>query len=343
MSKDYYRILGVERNASSEEIKKSYRKLALQYHPDKNPNNKESESRFKEIAEAYDVLSNPDKKSKYDFSGSFFQSAGSNPFARYDSYWNDMFTKRDKYKKGQNLFVNIPITLQEMYLGAKRTIQARKYKKCAPCKGNGSLNGESHQTCFNCKGSGFVQKMHNHHFAQVTTTVECEQCHGTGKMIFEICETCIGKGANVFEEEIDIDIPKGSLPGMQLTVEGKGNEEPGSTVPGDLLINIKEIEDNVYARQGTNVKIIKEINFFDACLGTKIDVKLPLGEVISLLVESGTSHGTILQLQGRGIYEFSMGSKGDFLVELHIKVPKPRNPEDIELLEEIRKKEIFNL
>jgi molecular chaperone DnaJ len=343
MSKDYYRILGVERNASGEEIKKSYRKLALQYHPDKNPNNKESESRFKEIAEAYDVLSNPDKKSKYDFSGSFFQSAGSNPFARYDSYWNDMFTKRDKHKKGQNLFVNIPITLQEMYLGAKRTIQARKYKKCAPCKGNGSLNGESHQTCFNCKGSGFVQKMHNHHFAQVTTTVECEQCHGTGKMIFEICETCIGKGANVFEEEIDIDIPKGSLPGMQLTVEGKGNEEPGSTVPGDLLINIKEIEDNVYARQGTNVKIIKEINFFDACLGTKIDVKLPLGEVISLLVESGTSHGTILQLQGRGIYEFSMGSKGDFLVELHIKVPKPRNPEDIELLEEIRKKEIFNL
>lgn len=343
MSKDYYRILGVERNASGEEIKKSYRKLALQYHPDKNPNNKESESRFKEIAEAYDVLSNPDKKSKYDFSGSFFQSAGSNPFAKYDNYWNDMFTKREKYKKGQNLFVNIPITLQEMYLGAKRTIQARKYKKCAPCKGNGSLNGESHQTCFNCKGSGFVQKMHNHHFAQVTTTVECEQCHGTGKMIFEICETCIGKGANVFEEEIDIDIPKGSLPGMQLTVEGKGNEEPGSTVPGDLLINIKEIEDNVYERQGTNVKIIKEINFFDACLGTKIDVKLPLGEVISLLVESGTSHGTILQLQGRGIYEFSMGSKGDFLVELHIKVPKPRNQEDIELLEEIRKKEIFNL
>ena len=343
MSKDYYRILEVERNASGEEIKKSYRKLALQYHPDKNPNNKESESRFKEIAEAYDVLSNPDKKSKYYFSGSFFQSAGSNPFAKYDNYWNDMFTKREKYKKGQNLFVNIPITLQEMYLGAKRTIQARKYKKCAPCKGNGSLNGESHQTCFNCKGSGFVQKMHNHHFAQVTTTVECEQCHGTGKMIFEICETCIGKGANVFEEEIDIDIPKGSLPGMQLTVEGKGNEEPGSTVPGDLLINIKEIEDNVYERQGTNVKIIKEINFFDACLGTKIDVKLPLGEVISLLVESGTSHGTILQLQGRGIYEFSMGSKGDFLVELHIKVPKPRNQEDIELLEEIRKKEIFNL
>jgi molecular chaperone DnaJ len=230
-----------------------------------------------------------------------------------------------------------------MYLGAKRTIQARKYKKCAPCKGNGSLNGESHQTCFNCKGSGFVQKMHNHHFAQVTTTTECEQCHGTGKMIFEVCETCIGKGANVFEEEIDIDIPKGSLPGMQLTVEGKGNEEPGSTVPGDLLINIKEIEDSVYERQGTNVKIIKEINFFDACLGTKIEVKLPLGEVISLLVESGTTHGTILQLQGRGIYEFSMGSKGDFLVELHIKVPKPRNPEDIELLEEIRKKEIFNL
>lgn len=343
MSKDYYRILCVERNASGEEIKKSYRKLALQYHPDKNPNNKGSEAKFKEIAEAYDVLSNPDKKSKYDFGGSFFQTAGSNPFARYDNYWNDMFTKREKYKKGQNLFVNLPITLQEMYLGAKRTIQARKYKKCAPCKGNGSLNGESHQTCFNCKGSGFVQKIHSHHFAQVTTTTECEQCHGTGKMIFEICETCIGKGANVFEEEINVDIPQGSLPGMQLTVEGKGNEEPGSTTPGDLLINIKEIEDSVYQRQGTNVKIIKEINFFDACLGTKIDIKLPLGEVVSLLVEAGTTHGTILQLQGRGIYEFSMGSRGDFLVELHIKVPKPRNPEDRELLEEIRKKEIFNL
>ena len=343
MSKDYYKILGVERNSSAEEIKKSYRKLALQFHPDKNPNNREAEAKFKEIAEAYDVLSNPDKKSKYDFSGSFFQTAGSNPFSRYDNYWNDMFAKREKYKKGQNLFVNIPITLQEMYLGAKRTIQTRKYKKCFPCKGNGSLNGESHQTCYNCKGSGFVQKVHNHQFAQVTTTTECEQCHGTGKMIFEICEICIGKGANIFEEEIDINIPAGSLPGMQLTVEGKGNEEPGATVPGDLFVNIKEIEDQIYERHGTNVKIIKDLNFFDACLGTKIEVKLPLGEVVSLLIEPGTTHGTILQLQGKGIYEFSIGSKGDFLVELHIKVPKPRNSGDIELLEEMRKKEIFSL
>jgi molecular chaperone DnaJ len=343
MAKDYYKILGVERNSAPDDIKKSYRKLALQYHPDKNPNNKEAEAKFKDIAEAYDTLSNPEKRRKYDISGSFFQSAGSNPFSRYDDFWSDMFTKREKFKKGQDLFVNIPITLQEMYLGAKRTIQTRKYKKCNPCKGNGSLNGESHQTCFNCKGSGFVQKVQNHQFAQVTTTVECTQCHGTGKMIFEICETCLGKGANVFEEEIDIDIPAGTLPGMQLSIPGKGNEEPGSTTPGDLFVNIKEIESHLYERQGTNVKTIKEISFFDACLGTKIEIKLPLGESVSLLVEPGTVHGTILQLQGKGLYEFSMGSKGDFLVEIHIKVPKPRNQNDIEMLEEIRKKEIFTL
>lgn len=347
MSKDYYQILGVNKTSSPEEIKKEYRKLALKYHPDKNPDNKEAESRFKDIAEAYDVLSNPEKKQKYDFGGSgFFQSAGFNPFSKFaqEDFWDDVFkNKTPLNKKGQNLFLNVPITIQEMYLGAKRTVKSRKYKKCSPCKGNGSLNGESFQTCYNCKGNGTVNEVHNHGYVQVTTNVPCKQCHGSGKMIFEVCETCVGKGAVIFEELIDIDIPAGSIPGMQITIQGKGNEEPGATYPGDLFVNIKEVEDSYYERQGTNVKIIKEISFFNACLGTNIDVKLPLGEVISLLVEPGTTHGTILQLQGKGIYEFSIGSRGDFLVELRIKVPKPRNQEDIGDLEEMSKKEIFNL
>ena len=326
MSKDYYQILGVNKTSPPEEIKKAYRKLALLYHPDKNPNNKEAEAKFKDIAEAYEVLSNSEKKQKYDFGGSgFFQSAGFNPFSK------------------QNLFLNVPITIQEMYLGAKRTVKSKKYKKCAPCKGNGSLNGESFQTCYNCKGNGTVNETHNHGYVQVTTNVPCKQCHGVGKMIFEVCESCVGKGAVIFEELIDIDIPAGSIPGMQITIQGKGNEEPGATHPGDLFVNIKEVQDPYYERQGTNIKIIEEISFFDACIGTNIDVKLPLGEKISLLVEPGTTHGTILQLQGKGIYEFSMGSRGDFLVELRIKVPKPRNQEEIEDLKEMSKKEIFNL
>lgn len=345
MNKDYYKILGVERNATKEDLKKAYRKLAVQYHPDKNPGNKESEAMFKEIAEAYDVLSDDQKRSKYDTGGSFFQSAGFNPFGNYPQgdFWDDVFSKRNQHKKGQNLFVNVPLTIQEMYLGAKRTINSRKYKKCKPCEGNGSLDGKSFQTCYNCKGTGNIQSTRFQQFAQITTNSTCEQCHGTGKMILEVCESCYGKGAVVFEEEIDIDIPVGTLPGMQISVSGKGNEEPGATFPGDLLVNIKEVGDNYYERQGTNIKVIKEISFFNACLGINADIKLPLGEVVSVIIEPGTTHGTILQLQGKGLYEFSMGSKGDFLIEIHIKVPKPRNPEDIEELKEISKKEIFNL
>jgi len=346
--KDYYQILGVDKNSSPEEIKKAYRKLALQYHPDKNPDNKEAEAKFKDIAEAYDILSDPSKKQKYDLGGfnSFFQSAGSNPFSHFgaNDFWSDIFNKKNfTNKKGQNLFVNVPITLQEMYLGAKREIKLRKYKKCAKCEGNGSLNGTSFQTCANCKGAGHIQKTRFQQFAQITTTEQCDQCNGSGRMIFEVCESCIGKGATVYEESVDVDIPKGTLPGMQMTVHGKGNEEPGATFPGDLLINIKEIVDPNFERQGTNVKVSKEISFLDACLGSSIDVKLPLGGSISLVIEAGTTHGTILQLQGRGLYEFSMGSTGDFLVEIHIKIPKPGNPEDVQLLEELKEKEFFKL
>lgn len=345
--KDYYQILGVNKSSSPDEIKKSYRKLALQFHPDKNPDDKEAEAKFKEIAEAYDVLSDPAKKQKYDLGGSgFFKSAGFNPFSHFgaDDFWSDIFAKKNfQEKRGQNLFVNVPLTIQEMYTGTKRTIRTKKYKKCQPCSGNGSLNGDSFQTCHNCKGSGQVQKSFMNGFAQVNRIMQCEQCNGSGKMILEVCEKCIGKGANIIDEEIDIDIPAGALPGMQLSVNGKGNEEPGATFPGDLLINIKEIVDPVYERQGTNVKISKEISFFDACIGTRVNVVLPLGEHVQLLVEPGTSHGTILQLQGKGIYEFSMGSRGDFLVEIKIKVPKPRNQEDIEMLKEIKENEFFKL
>lgn len=346
--KDYYQILGVNKNSTGEEIKKSYRKLALQFHPDKNQGNPEAESRFKEIAEAYEVLSTPDKRRNYDLGGSnqFFQSAGFNPFSHFagEDIWSDIFAKKNfNNKKGQNLFVNVPITLQEMYTGTKRTIKLKKYKKCQPCTGNGSLDGKSFQNCTNCKGTGHIQNVRYQQFAQISTTVQCDQCNGLGKMILEVCERCMGKGANIYEEELEVDIPAGSLPGMQLGVNGKGNEEPGATHPGDLLINIKEVLDPVFERQGTNVKVTKEISFFDACTGTKIDVKLPLGEMVSLLVETGTTHGTILQLQGKGLYEFSIGSKGDFLVEIKIKVPKARNQEDVEMLQEIKEKEFFKL
>ena len=160
-------------------------------------------------------------------------------------------------------------------------------------------------------------------------------------MTLEPCDSCLGKGAVVFDEIIDIDIPPGTLPGMQITIVGKGNEEPGTTEPGDLLVNIKETIDPIFERQGTNVKVIKKISFFDACVGTHIEVKLPLGEKISLLIEPGTTHGTILQMLGRGLYELSMGSKGNFLIEIHIKVPKPKNQEEIDAIKEMGKNEIF--
>jgi molecular chaperone DnaJ len=346
MEKNYYELLGVSKDSSDEEIKKSYRKLALQYHPDKNPGDKDSEAKFKSIAEAYGVLSDPDKKRKYDHTlNNPFAGSGFNPFGNYPGgdIWGDIFANKNAgVKKGQNIMVNVPLTIQEMYTGVKRTIKVRKYGKCKPCKGNGSLDGVSFQQCYNCKGKGVTTETRFQQFAQVVTHNTCTQCHGTGKMILEVCETCMGKGANVVDEETEIEIPKGALPGMQLNIPGKGNEEPGTTHPGDLIINITEIVSSEYERQRTNIKVTKEITFIDACLGTEIKVKLPLGEEVSIAVDAGTSHGTILQLKGKGLYEFTMGSYGNFLVEINIKIPKLITPEEKKFLNKLRRKELFS-
>ena len=346
MEKNYYELLGVTRQSTDDEIKKAYRKLAMQYHPDRNPDNKDAAAKFGDIAQAYETLSDLDKKKKYDITldSPFNRSSAFNPYGSYpgSDIWQDIFSnKANSLKKGQNIIVNLPLSLKEIYTGTKKVLRVKKYKKCKSCSGNGSLDGRSFQKCYNCKGTGFTKETKFQQFAQVITSNTCTQCYGTGKMILEVCEECLGKGASIIEEDIEIEIPKGTLPGMQLNLQGKGNEEPGATMPGDLILNIKEILSENYERIGTNIKTIKEITFIDACLGTELSVTLPLGDIVSIVVEPGTTHGTILQLKGKGLYEFTMGSNGDFQVEIHIKIPKYITPEEKRFLLKLSRKELF--
>ena len=380
MSKNYYSILGLDKNASSEEIKKSYRKLALEFHPDRNPGNKGAEDKFKDVAESYEVLSDPIKKERYDRTGSISNTPpppnngnpfdeymkatggkferGYNPFGgkrksgpshNYDDILKDFDeafnfengrnknTKSEtKRKKGQGISINIPITLAESIQGSQKKIRLKRNTKCKVCKGDGAA---THQACGRCGGAGWYTRIEDRMFGTGGKQTMCSVCNGHGKVILEGCHICLGTGIEQVEDIIDINIKPGSIPGMQFIIEGKGHEDGNS--PGDLIVFIKEIPDDEYIRIGTNIKIIKQISIIDAILGCKVKIKLPLGDVIQTIVESGTLHGTILQFPGKGIPEINTGMSGDFLVELKIKIPVPLDNEDYDLLDTLKNTKLF--
>ena len=368
MAKNYYSILGIERGANSEEIKKAYRKLALEFHPDRNEGNKIAENRFKEIAEAYEILSDPIKKAKYDkpepvFGGSWAGGYGNpndNPYEEYirnrkgsfsgfrgnpDDYLKDIedffstrkSAKQQKPKKGQGISINIPISIEEMISGTQKKIKLKRNVKCKSCKGEGI---ETLQNCGRCGGVGYVRRVENLGYGQFGgKQTPCDVCHGKGKVPLENCLDCKGRGTVLQDDIIDINIPAGFIPGLQFIVNGKGHED--GVEPGDLIVLIKEAPGEEYIRAGTNIKIIKEISVLDAISGCKLKVKLPCGDTIQTIVEPGTSHGTTLQFPGKGIPDMGIGSKGDFLVEIKIKIPYPEDKEDLDLLEALKNMKLF--
>ncbi len=357
--RDYYEVLGVAKNASADEIKKSYRKIALKYHPDRNPGDKDAEEHFKEAAEAYDVLSNPDKRAQYDrfghagmggaASGGFgggmrmediFQNFG-------DIFGDDMFGSffgggggrqgggRRQGTRGANLRVKLKMSYEEIAHGANKKIKVKKYVPCNVCSGSGAKDKSSIQTCGSCGGSGQVRRVTSTFLGQMQTVTTCPNCNGEGTQITAKCGNCKGEGRVYGEDTITLDIPAGVHEGMQLSMSGGGNAGERGGPPGDLLIVIEEEKHPHLKRNDMDVIYQLHISFPDAVLGTHVEVPTIDGKA-KIKIPAGTQSGKIFRLKGKGFPGFQSYDKGDELVEVNVWSPQHLTHEEKEMLEKLK-------
>jgi molecular chaperone DnaJ len=358
--RDYYEVLGVSKEATKEEIKKAYRKQALKYHPDKNPGDKKSEENFKEAAEAYEVLSNDEKKSRYDryghagmgnngggFSGQgmtmddIFSSFGDifgDAFGGFGGFGGSRHGRR--VNKGSNLRVKVKLTLQEIAAGAEKKIKVNKYDTCDSCGGTGAADASSLSTCNTCRGSGHVTRLTNTMLGQMQTTSVCPSCGGEGKTITKKCTTCYGEGIVQKEEIIKINIPAGVGKGMQMTVSGKGNAPRRGGVNGDLLVVIDEEEHPDLIREGNDLIYNLFISIPDAVLGTHVEVPT-VDNNVKIKIEAGSQPGKILRLRGKGLPEVNGYGRGDLLVNVNVWIPKSVSKEELKIFEKFKDSESF--
>jgi molecular chaperone DnaJ len=360
MSKrDYYEVLGVSKGASEAEIKKAYRQMALKYHPDKNPDDKSAEEKFKEAAEAYDVLGNAEKKQKYDQYGHrgmggngggygggqhmnmddiFSQFGdvfgGAHPFESFFGGGNSGGSRR-QVNRGTNLRVKVKLTLEEIANGVEKKIKVTKFIPCSPCKGTGGESGSGFSTCTTCKGNGQVRRVTNTILGQMQTTAACPTCGGQGQIITKKCKSCHGSGIVRGEEVITMNIPAGVAEGMQLSMSGKGNAAERGGIPGDLLIVIEEIEHPELQRDGNNLLYDLYISFADAALGTAVEVPTVDGKA-KIKLDAGTQPGKVLRLKGKGLPEVNSHSKGDLLVNINVWTPQSLSNEEKAILEKLK-------
>ncbi|AXI24108.1 chaperone protein DnaJ [Cardinium endosymbiont of Sogatella furcifera] len=351
MEKDYYNILGVERNATADEIKKAYRKIAMQYHPDKNPGNKAAEDKFKAATEAYDVLSSPEKKHQYDqFGTSGFQGGGrSYGDDFFEGDLNDLFQDspfssffgggrrtRRASNYGEDLRIRIKLNLKEIALGAEKKVKVKRYTSCDACGGNGAENGLAIEKCGACKGHGVVRKTTQTMLGNMLTESTCSNCAGTGSRIKTACKDCQGEGRKLIDDLITFQVPKGVKKNMELTIRGRGNAPPRGGMPGSLIVQIEEEEDDLLKREGNNICYTLHISFIDATLGCEMEIPTIYGKV-RLKIPPGTSCGEVLKLKGKGISDVnSYSKKGDQLVFVQIWTPQELTKEEKEILLSLR-------
>lgn len=357
--RDYYEILGVAKTSQADEIKKAYRKLAIKYHPDKNPDDPSTEDKFKEAAEAYEVLSNPEKRQRYDQYGhqGLGGSSGGGSMNMEDifSQFGDIFGNGSPFesffggggrqgrgtRRGSNLRIKLKLNLEEIANGAEKKIKVKKYTACEACRGNGSKNGSSLQTCTTCGGNGQVKKVVNTMLGQMVSASTCPSCEGEGSTITHRCEVCHGDGRELKEEVISIKVPGGVGEGMQLSMSGKGNVPSRGGVPGDLLIVIEEEEHEFLKRDNQNNVIYDlYISFVDAVLGTTSEVPTIEGKV-KIKIDPGTQSGKILRLKGKGIKDVNGYQKGDQLIYVNVWTPQELNKDEKELVGKLKDSENF--
>ncbi len=364
MSKrDYYEVLEVSRNASEVEIKKAYRKKALKYHPDKNPNDPTAEDKFKEAAEAYEVLRDPNKRSRYDQFGHAGLKGAANGsgfgggmsmediFSQFGDIFGGAFgggfsgfggsqRSRRRVNRGSNLRVKVQLTLQEIAKGTEKKIKVRKYVECKSCNGTGARAGSSYSNCPTCHGTGQVTRISNTFLGQMQTTSTCPTCGGEGQTIAEKCHECAGNGIIKGEEVITLKIPAGVAEGMQLSVSGKGNAGARGGVPGDLIVLIEEEHHPELVRDGSNLLYSKFISFTDAALGSSIEIPTIEGKV-RIKVTPGTQGGKVLRLKGKGLPDINSYGRGDLLVNINVWTPKTLSKDEKEILEKLSRSENF--
>mgnify|MGYP001160929258 FL=1 len=351
MSKrDFYDILGVNKSSSQAEIKKAYRKVAIKYHPDKNPDNKPAEEKFKEAAEAYEVLSNPEKKQKYDRFGHDGLRGGPGGFSGGGMNVEDIFEqfgdvfgggspfdsffgggRSQQRNKGTNLRIKLKLSIQEIASGIEKKIKVKRLVT-AP--------GVTFKTCGVCNGSGKVSKVVNTMLGQMVSSTVCHHCNGTGQIIDNKPPGVDSTGLQFKEEIIKINIPSGVGDGMQLSMTGKGNESAGGGISGDLLILIEEKEDDNFKRDGNNVVYDLYINFTDAALGNELEVPTLSGKV-KIKIPPGTQGGKIFRLRGKGIKDLNSSIAGDQLIHVNIWTPKKLTQEEEKILSQLKNSKNF--
>ena len=361
MSKrDFYEILEVGKDASPEELKKAYRKQAIRFHPDKNPGDKEAEDKFKEAAEAYEVLSDPAKRQRYDQyghagvgnnSGFGGYSGGGMSMEDIFSHFGDIFGGGDPFSsffggggggrrgkavnRGSNLRVKVKLTLEEIAHGVEKKIKVSKYIPCGTCRGTGAKGGSSYSTCSTCRGTGHVSRVTSTFLGQMQTTQTCPHCGGEGQVITDKCVDCAGNGVVKGEEVIAIRIPAGVSEGMQLSMGGKGNAAARSGIAGDLLIQIEEIPHEKFVRDGNNLLYEHYITFPEAVLGSSAEIPTIDGKV-KIKIDPGTQSGKVLRLKGKGLSSINgYEGKGDLMINILVWTPKNLSKEEKAILEKL--------
>jgi molecular chaperone DnaJ len=358
---DYYTILGVERDCDEAELKKAYRKMAMQYHPDRNGGDAEAEARFKGITEAYEVLRDPDKRAVYDRYGEAGLKRGGGGDAGFHHFdlsealnifmrdfggfsgFEEMFGQArggrpSAERRGNDLRASVNLTMQDVAKGAKRALKYKVLVACEECDGNGAKKGTKPATCATCGGAGQVRRAQRSVFGQFVSVAACPTCHGEGTTISEPCDLCRGDGRVRADRTVNVDVPAGVSADNYITLRGQGHAGSRGGPPGDLVVTLEIEEDARFLRHGDDLVHDVHLSFSQAALGAQVPVPTPWGDE-SVKVESGTQAGTILRLRGRGLPHLGSGKKGDLHVRIGIWTPERLTPEMEKAFQELAKVE----
>ncbi len=356
---DYYEILEISKNATDDEIKKAYRKMAIKHHPDKNPDDKKAEEKFKEAAEAYEVLSDADKRQRYNQFGHAGVGANANHhgqgggmnmddiFSQFGDIFGGAFgfgggnrsQGGRRVMRGTNLRVKVKLSLQDIANGVEKKIKVNKHVGCKTCSGSGAKNGQ-YDTCKQCNGTGVVTRVQQTMLGAMKTQTACNACGGEGRIVKDKCNTCHGDGIVREEEIITINIPAGVAEGMQLSMSGKGNAAPRGGINGDLLILVEEEEHPQLKREGSHLIYSLTISFPDAALGLNVEVPTVEGKV-KIKIDPGTQSGKVLRLKGKGLPDVNAYGRGDLLVEISVFTPTSLSNDEKKLLENLKTSKNF--